>query len=695
MNAPKYTTDGQFKILQDNEIDEYIDTLIGTSSKPMNISADSSKFTQNDTILMVESTDSGSYLKIQKDNLNELFNKLLELLNIKEDKISETNDLTKYLIDLKNSKETQLNIFFTNRTKRLERIKNFKPCKQQNKVKTFEEFIKTSLDPEKTLGEETLKSCPSGIFNNEPYKLQSKKIYEFLNSYNDKVRLSNVRVGTQDMEKTQFKAWKNMYYRLYLIDGILFEIEQFIKKYRTEFANIFVDILKPIKNTTLAEKNITKTIGKETLTYRFTEDDKTMLSNISLDEIYNILTRFFTAMENNDTTLIEKIIQDITKTSNGQHGGGPFSFLKKVVDIFYCGVKFFAIRILKLIIGTIGVAIGSIIGAFYITGLYLLMVGGYEIAAFAALDITGTSLALMITSFTVVLLDQTVLRVFTENKVAPIFTYLIFYMIGGSVKYAFTGGGGDDDLENSLFNILSVYLFSEDITILLNNPAFQSLFTNDNIDTSKLSTITPLITNISINLTKFEANLEKLLEFLADKNEKLYDKFLKLKVDRSQQTSTKTLFEEIKEKSKETIQLLKAIANILIYIPGLKNKIIIMNYCLLHPQKVDMIILFIKNVYNISELKTIGIPEGTDATNVPNLINKLISSVPKLSSDQIELLLKDLNSKKGGTKKNYIIIKKTKVKRRIYYDSNKKKYIKLKSKIVYLHNIRGKYLNVK
>ena len=45
------------------------------------------------------------------------------------------------------------------------------------------------------------------------------------------------------------------------------------------------------------------------------------------------LTEIFTAIKNDDT--------------ESQHGGGPFSFLKKVVDIFYCGVKFFVSRALK------------------------------------------------------------------------------------------------------------------------------------------------------------------------------------------------------------------------------------------------------------------------------------------------------------------------------------------------------------
>ena len=198
---------------------------------------------------------------------------------------------------------------------------------------------------------------------------------------------------------------------------------------------------------------------------------------------------------------------------------------------------------------------------------------------------------------------------------------------------------------------------------------------NANIATDNLSNINNLVTNIKVDFTEYQANLTKLLAWLKlskkESIKNLHEKFSLL-------LETHTFFEKIKDNFKDTIALLTTC------------KILIMHYCLLQPQKV----IFVKNML---KLETFKLPEVSEKQpqNLIKSINSALSSVPQITNEQAAHIIKVLeaSSQKGGNKKkNYVILKKTKVKRRVYHDSNKKRYIKLKSQIVYLDTLRGKYL---
>ena len=696
-----------YSVLNDDKIDIYIDSLIGASeSKSLKVNFDDYELVHEDEINLTTEEKDISYLTFQEEKLEKLFELLLKEFNVEtSEKIeeefnvetSEKNEegIDKYLYDLYHRKKQRFKDFFDKRRKRLEQIRNFKPrnCINNNKLlvskkfAAFENFFDNKTD-----------LCDDNIFDNEPYSLQSKKIRDLLNEKKLNLRPSNVRISKKDFNEVNWIKWKNMYYRLYLIDGILFEIEKFVKNITTEFTNIFVDIFKPIKSTVFGNNTfITKKIKiklDKYKVYRFNIQDQTKLVDIPIDSIYTNLTEFFTAMKNDDNTKLTKIFTAIKNDdAESQHGGGPFSFLKKVVDIFYCGVKFFVSRALKLIVGTIGVAIGSIIGAFYITGLSLLSYGFV-----VTFDISGLTIGLMATSITIVLLDQTILRAFTEKNVPPIFTHLIYNMIIGSTKYAFTGGGNDNNMEDHLYTILLIFLFSNDINKLLDDKTFKQMCTGTaNINNDNLLDINKLVTDITVDFTKYPANLKILLDWLKPSEtesekesekesikQNLYDKFKPLL------SETHTFFEKIKNNFKDTIALLTTIFDVLVHVPGLKNKILIMHYCLLQPQYV----IFVKNML---KLETFKFPEVSEKEpqNLIKSINSALSSVRQITKEQAANIIKYLESSPqqgGNKKKNYVILKKTKVKRRVYHDSNKKRYIKLKSQIVYLDTLRGKYL---
>jgi hypothetical protein len=325
-----------FVILNDDQIDEYIKQL--TESIIRN--------EYNETEMKLKPKEIPSYLESLKDQLISLITSMKEkpLSSLDNKKLAGTEFLHTSFELL----ETQVKSNFKKFKLDLEEILNKKPlsctdCKidisfddtKEFKSSNVKDFLRNKNFKYKSIPYPPFKS--KKIIRNTTIKLKEK--FKIQKEDENKIfRTKNVRISKANVtNKDLALKWKNMYFRLFLIDDVFFNIEEYIDKTRRQIATIFLDykLFFTNKGTKKIGNEIYK-LGIETIDQKPIDEKTIKLIRRNIDEQYTDAIKLFDAMKEEDQKKIQKIIN---KYKSKQEGGGfladGFNFMKKVIKSIF------------------------------------------------------------------------------------------------------------------------------------------------------------------------------------------------------------------------------------------------------------------------------------------------------------------------------------------------------------------------